>query len=141
MLFSFIRPLGYFLENVTVLNVGQAYIISPLPLPFSDIGPYENYTQGRIYKVSFSNGDVKQFTESRELNKKIKGIHRYVVAVAFPLEVGHTLPDVVRQPIYNHIFCQSQLFDRTDVSRVHIYQWDKRTGYQTEAITYICQTS
>ena len=139
MLFACIRPIGYLFENNWLLTFGQAYIISPLP--FSDIGPYENYTQGRRYTIFFSNGDSEQLVESRELNRHIKGIHRYIVAVAFPIEVGHVLPESIRWPIYNHVFCQSNIFNRTDVSVVYIYQWDKRSGKQTEAITYICPAS
>lgn len=128
LILVFFRPVGYLTQDWKMVQIGWNYLISPLPIPFNDIGPHENYTQTREYFITLRSGEEVHLDELRGETVAFTGPHRHKIALMGPFIYGAITPPSVRSVFYDYIACSDNAYRSYDIQSFSLVQTDKRTG-------------
>ncbi len=104
-----LAPLGYMLDYKPLRGIGLAYMVSPLPIVFSDVNGYEAF--GSDFNLKFYT-DKENFIETKITNKegaKILGPYNRRNVYGAVIGYAPRIPEEIFQSVMKHGFCRNDI--------------------------------
>lgn len=136
------RSIGYIADLPTLSKFGYDVISSPLPVPFRDFGPYENYVVTPRLTIWYSGGQSTSTVLDKASNSRVSAPHKYKLFGYFLFNYTPLIPYQTARKIGDYVVCTKTWFtDGADADSYKIEMISRRSDAVVWEKTYVCNRS